>query len=102
MVSGDVLTVSLVSLWMGFAVALQVRTQTRADAQQQGKVGGRFVVARLIYFVVGIAGMLGIASLIGDFQAFRGAAFPVSFGLGVAAFLVASKLSGASVPGGKS
>ncbi|MFP8833391.1 hypothetical protein ACLIJR_03880 [Hydrogenophaga sp. XSHU_21] len=97
--SGDVLTVSLVSLWMGFAVALQIRTQTRTDAQQQGKIGSRFIMARFINFIVGIAGMLGIASLIGDFQAFRGATFPLSFGLGIAAFVVANRLSGAGSSG---
>lgn len=93
--SDEVITVSLVSLWMGFAVALQVRTQARTDAQRLGRSGGRFIAARLIYFIVGIAGVLGIASLIGDMQAFRGAAFPVSFGLGIAAFVVATWLGGA-------
>jgi hypothetical protein len=92
--SGDAITVSLVSLWMGFAVALQIQVQTRADAQarQQGQFGWRFIVARLIYSVIGIAGMLGVASLMGSFQAFRGAVFTVSFGLGIAAFVVTAKL----------
>lgn len=54
---------------------------------------GRHLAARLIYILVGLGGMLGLASLIGDVQAFRGAAFPVGFALGVAAFLVAVRLT---------
>lgn len=47
---------------MGFAVALQVRMQTRADEEQRGRVAnGRHLAARLIYILVGLGGMLGLA-----------------------------------------
>jgi uncharacterized membrane protein YuzA (DUF378 family) len=90
----DWITVGLLSVWLGFAVALQVRTQIAADADLTARgAGARHIAARLIYFVVGIAGMLGLAALIGSVQAFRGAAFPLGFGVGVAAFVVATRLA---------
>lgn len=86
--------VGLLSMWMGFAVALQVRTQTWADEKQRGRVvEGRHLAARLIYILVGLGGMLGLASLIGDVPAFRGSAFPVGFALGIALFLLAVRLT---------
>ena len=90
----DSISVALLSTWIGFAVALQVRSQRKMDDRVAVEgVERKRLVGRLIFMAVGIGGMLGVASLIGSVEQFRGPAFPLGCAAGVAAYWVASKCS---------
>ena len=83
----DTIAVALLSVWIGFAAALQVRIQTKIDNRATlGGFGKKRLVGRLIFMAVGIGGMLGVASLIGSVEQFRGPAFPIGCAAGVAAY----------------
>lgn len=78
-----------ISVWMGFSFSLQVRTQTQQDRNiLTGDGRARRVLARLIYFIVGLAGVLGMAGLIGNIPALKGPVFPLGFISGVLLFLL--------------
>lgn len=77
------------SIWMGFAISLQVRTQIEQDKNiSERGASATQVLARLIYFVVGLVGVLGMAGLIGRASEFKGPVFPLGFVAGVLLFLL--------------
>ncbi len=85
--------VALLSLWIGFAVALQVTTHARTDeAPTSEGLHKKRLLGRLVYMIVGLAGMLGVASLIGSVEQFQGPAFPLGCAAGVATYWAATKL----------
>jgi len=93
--SDDQILGTALSMWMGFAAALQVHTQMAQDKVLSGTLRRMpLVVARLIYFGTGLAGALGFSWLIGHVIEFSGAVFPVGFITGVVLFVLTRVLSG--------
>lgn len=89
----NTLEVALLSVWIGFVVALQVRTHAKADkAAASDGLQKKRLLGRLVHMIVGLGGMLGVASLIGSVEHFQGPAFPLGCAAGVATYWAASKL----------
>ena len=56
----------------------------RADVYLRQQLGSaRFSVFRAVYLVVGLAGVLGLARVVGKFAEFKGPAFPLAFARGL-------------------
>jgi hypothetical protein len=89
-----VLMVSLLSAWIGFAVAHQIAVQSSFDATGSLGRGWRFWVGRALFGLVAVGGMLGLALLIGTGGVFKSPEFAISFCCGIALFLTARKLVG--------
>lgn len=83
---------TLFSIWMGFALALQLRTTIEQNNVLKKLYGqperGRFLLVLLIYSGVGLAGAFGFAWLIGHVSQFKDPAFPVGLIVGLSLFIV--------------
>jgi tetrahydromethanopterin S-methyltransferase subunit E len=95
--SNDQILGTLLSIWMGFAIALQLHitiAKNKALMELSGQPEkSRLVFIQLIYSVTGLVGAFGFAWLIGHVPQFQGFVFPGGLFSGIALFLLTLFLS---------